>query len=250
MQRIERLVLFPGQLLAPPSGVPRVAGLERVPIETDEGKVEAWFLPAPSASGAARPAVVFAHGNGELIDEWAEPLEAYRRLGVSVLLPEYRGFGRSAGTPSEAAIASDFVRFYDELVKRSDVDAERIVFHGRSLGGGAVCALARTRAPAGLVLESTFTSVANVARGWGIPQFLVTNHFDSESVVRAFPHPILILHGRRDRVIPYAHAEALVRTAQRARLVSFDCDHNDMRRPSDGYWSEIEAYLRSVGVLV
>jgi fermentation-respiration switch protein FrsA (DUF1100 family) len=249
MQRLERLILFPGQLLGAPKGEPQVAGLERMSIESDEGQVEAWFLPALGPADARRPAVVFAHGNGELIDEWAEVLAPYRRMGIGLLLPEYRGYGRSAGTPSEAAITSDLVRFYDELAGRSDVDASKIVLHGRSLGGGAVCALARMRPAAGLVLESTFTSVANVARGWGVPRFLLTNHFDNETVVSSFSHPILILHGQRDRVIPYAHAQALARAARQAKLVTYDCDHNDMKRPHDGYWSEIEGYLKLVGVL-
>lgn len=248
MQRLERLMLFPGQLLRAPSGDPQVPGLERMSIESDEGAIEAWFLPPMPASGDRQPAVVFAHGNGELIDEWAEALAPYRHRGVGVLLPEYRGFGRSAGTPSETAIAADFVRFYDLLAARHDVDASKIVFHGRSLGGGAVCALAAKRPPVGLVLESTFTSVVDVARGWGVPRFLLTNHFDNETVVRSFPHPVLILHGRRDRVIPYSHAQGLARAAREAKLVTYDCDHNDMRRPSDGYWSEIDAYLKLVGV--
>jgi len=250
VQRLERLILFPGHLLGAPSAPPRdVSGLERLTIESSEGEVEAWFLPAYGVeSGDRRPAVVFAHGNGELIDEWAAPLEPYRKMGIGVLLPEYRGYGRSRGQPSEEAINEDFLRFYDGLTGRADVDPSKILLHGRSLGGGAACALARERPAAGLILESTFTSVVDIARGWHVPSFLLTNRFDNESVVRAFPHPVLILHGRRDRVVPYAHAEALERASPRAKLVTYECDHNDMRRTADGFWSEIASYLRTVGI--
>jgi fermentation-respiration switch protein FrsA (DUF1100 family) len=247
VQRLEQLILFPGHLLGAPSRLPEVGGLEKMSLLSPEGEVEAWFLPAFGARPEERrPAVIFAHGNGEIIDEWVHELEPYRALGVGVFLPEYRGYGRSAGTPSEAAITQDFVELYDRLVRRPDVDGARIVLHGRSLGGGAVCALAKQRAAAGLVLESTFTSVAAVARRWLIPPGIVTNRFDNEALVREFSGPVLVLHGRRDKVIPYSHGEALARVARQAKLVTYDCDHNDMKRTPDGYWREIEAYLQAV----
>src|SRR5688572_30832441 len=119
-----------------------IAGLERLHV----GPVEGWFLPAYGvAAGRPGPAVIFAHGNAEIIDPYALELEPYRRMGVSVLLPEFRGYGRSGGEPSEEGITDDFVAFHDLLAARPDVDPSRIVFHGRSLGGGVVCALAARR---------------------------------------------------------------------------------------------------------
>jgi fermentation-respiration switch protein FrsA (DUF1100 family) len=247
VQRLEQLILFPGHMLGAPSRFPDVRGLEKTTVTSSEGEVEAWFLPPfGEPSGAPRPAVVFAHGNGEIIDEWVHELEPYRALGIGVFLPEYRGYGRSAGTPSEAAIGRDFVEFYDGLVRRPDVDGARIVLHGRSLGGGVVCALAKQRPAAGLILESTFTSVGAVARRWLVPPGILTNRFDNEELVREFPHPVLVLHGRRDKVIPYSHGEALARMARQAKLVTYDCDHNDMKRQPDDYWREIETYLKTV----
>jgi uncharacterized protein len=224
-----------------------VRGRECITLSTPQGDVEGWFLPAfGAAPGERRPVVVFAHGNGEIIDQWADELEPYRALGVGVFLPEYRGYGRSRGTPSEAAIAEDFVSFYDAVALRPDVDDARIVLHGRSLGGGAACGLAKQRPAAGLILESTFTSVAAVARRWLVPPGILTNRFDNEMVVREFPHPVLVMHGRYDKVIPYSHGEALARMAQRAKLVTYECDHNDMLRGPDGYWREIATYLKTV----
>src|SRR5260221_6607706 len=146
MQKLEQMILLPGAMLGAPKSPPDIAGLERIVIRSSEGDVEAFFLPAFATSdGERKPAVVFAHGNGEIIDQWADVLEPYRAMGIGVLLPEYRGYGRSEGTPSEAAITQDFVEFYDGVVARADVDPSRIVLHGRSLGGGVVCALARHR---------------------------------------------------------------------------------------------------------
>jgi fermentation-respiration switch protein FrsA (DUF1100 family) len=219
-------------------------------VEASEGRVEAWFLRAfRNGNSARQPVVIFAHGNGELIDDWPHLLEPYRWMGMNVVLPEYRGYGHSGGLPGEAAIRNDFVAVYDHLLGRTDVDPTKIVLHGRSLGGGVVCALASLRPAAGLILESTFTSVPDVARRWLIPKPVLSNQFDNESVVRVFERPILIFHGERDRVVPYSHARQLQRTARSARLVTYNCDHNDLPRTQDGFWASIEAYLKEVGAL-
>jgi fermentation-respiration switch protein FrsA (DUF1100 family) len=242
---IARWVLFPRYLLrVKPNAEAGVRGLQKLSILIREGEVEAWFLPAHGAeTGRTAPLVIFAHGNGELIEDWPEMLDPYRRMGLHVLLPEYRGYGRSAGSPSEKAIVEDFVRFHDLACARPDVDPRRIVLHGRSLGGGVVCALAAQRRPAALVLESTFTSVPDVARKWRVPKSLISDRFDSASVVKSLDVPILIFHGTRDRVVPFAHGLGLSQCARRAKLVRYDCDHNDLPRRKDGFWSELTRFL-------
>jgi pimeloyl-ACP methyl ester carboxylesterase len=245
-----RWVLFPRSVLRPrlDAGA-SVRGLEKLSLSTREGPVEAWFLPADhDGSQPPAPVVVFAHGNGELIEDWPEALEPYRRMGLHVLLPEYRGYGNSAGSPSELAIVEDYIRFYDLVRGRVDVDATRIVLHGRSLGGGVVCALARERPAAALVLESTFTSVPDVAKKWFVPGRLIRDRFDSQAVVRALDVPILVVHGTCDRVVPYEHGVALARAGKRARLVSYECDHNDLPRKTDGFWTEIHRFLTEEGL--
>ena len=98
------------------AGEPDVEGLVRLRRDVDGGGVEAWVLPGRGASAERPgPAVIFAHGNGELIDHWPDVLSWYVRQGVTVLLPEYRGYGRSAGRPSERDITDDFVWFHDDL---------------------------------------------------------------------------------------------------------------------------------------
>lgn len=242
---LQRWMLFPRfACVALPNAGDGVDDLHRMWLHTDEGDVEAWFLPAPGASAERpAPAVVFAHGNAELIEYWPEQLEPYRRMGVSLFLPEYRGYGRSAGTPSERTITDDFVRFYDRLVERPEVDVSRIVFHGRSLGGGVVCQLAAHRRPAALILQSTFTSVADVARRWLVPRRFVLDPFDSLKVVRTLGVPTLLVHGRRDTLIPLSHAQALHRAAPGSRLVVYDADHNDCPPDWNPFWEEVRAFL-------
>src|SRR5262249_11765300 len=106
------------------------------------------------------------------------------------------------------------------------------------------CSLAKQRPAAGLILESTFTSVADIAKKWLVPASAIISRFESEPVVRSFPRPILIFHGRHDHTVPYSHAVHLQRAAQRATLVSYDCGHNDLPRTRDGFWAEVERYLR------
>lgn len=248
---MQRSMLFPARVVrAAPVALRLVHGVERWTVPVDGGEAEAFLLLGDGVSAAQPgPGVVFAHGNGELVDDWIEPLTAYQRLGVSVLLPEFPGYGRSAGTPSEAAIRDALVAAYDRLRTRPEVDPSRIVFHGRSVGGGAICALAKERRPAALILQSTFTSVRAMASKLLLPGFLVRDPFDNGAFVAGYDGPVFIAHGTHDSIIPFAHAEALAALAHRARFLSYDADHNDCPPSWSAYMQEVEAFLRETGLL-
>jgi len=244
--RIQRSLLYPRGFARPEERLlSRVPDLERWSLPIDGGSVEAVLLRAPG--DGPRPAVIHAHGNAELIEYWAGPLGRYRdHLGVHLLLVEYRGYGRSAGKPSETGITADFRAAYDRLIARDDVDESRIIGHGRSLGGGAIGTLAAGRALAGMVFESTFTSVPEVVP-W-VPPRLMPDRYDTRSVLRSFAGPSLIMHGTRDATIPYPHAERLAEAANDADLVRFVAGHNDI--PQDGrYWGAIDRLLKRAGAL-
>ena len=158
---IQRQILFPRSLIpSPPQPQGGLAGIEEIWLDTPVGKVEAWFLP-PDRKHSSRPApaVIFGHGNGELIDFWPQSFKRFSEIGIGLLLVEYPGYGRSAGSPSQKSITDAFVAAYDMLVTREDTDSARIIFFGRSLGGAAVCALTAHRPSAALVLMSAFTRV-------------------------------------------------------------------------------------------
>ena len=147
-------------------------------------------------------------------------------------------------------MAQDMRRFYDLLVARDDVDPSRIVFHGRSMGGGAVCALARQRKPAAMILMSTFTSIRGMARRYLVPGFLVRDPLDNLEVVRGLERPLLILHGERDSLVPHEHAVQLNQAAPSSRLISYPlADHNDCPPDWNDFWAEVEPFLRGAGVL-
>jgi fermentation-respiration switch protein FrsA (DUF1100 family) len=228
---LQRKMIFPGTDL--PASEPRgleEAGAEQVWLHNEEGKVEAWFLPGEGVSAQKPgPAVIIAHGNGELIDGWLTGTAGrYRQAGVSVLLPEYRGYGRSEGTPTQEHITRDFVRFYDELAARPEVDEARIAFHGFSLGGAVLSSLAKKRAPAALILQSTFTCVLDMAPGLPVPAFLISDPFDTLSVVEALDVPTLVVHGEADRVIPVDHGKRLAKAGPNAELVLHSGGHHLM----------------------
>jgi fermentation-respiration switch protein FrsA (DUF1100 family) len=251
MLALQRQILFPRDMCVPRADAgAAVPGVERWSLQVEDGTVDVWFLPGDGVSASAPgPLVVFAHGNAELIDDWPEMLERYRRLGVSVLLPEYRGYGRSAGAPSQEAIVADFERAYDLAIARDDVDAERVVLHGRSLGGGVACALALRRPAAAIVLQSTFTGVADLALAFGVPRFMVRDPFDNLAALRGLEVPVLIVHGTRDGLIPVDHARALAGAAHDAKLVLVDADHNDCPPDWGAFWREVEGFLREKTVL-
>lgn len=248
---IQRALIFPRSAVAVPSGSEAAFGpVRKHEIEIPGGRVECWFLPGEGASGEAPgPAAIFAHGNAELIDHQAAVADGYRALGVGVLLCEYRGYGRSDGSPSEAGIVRDFTAAYDWLASQPEVDPGRIVFHGRSLGAGVVCSLSRVRRPAAMVLQAPFLSVASMAARMLVPPFLVRDPFDNRAALDAYEGPVLIHHGVFDEVVPVRHGRALAKAARNARLLELRCGHNDYPVRSPEIWAGIEEFLREHGIL-
>ncbi|MBW1744375.1 MAG: alpha/beta hydrolase [Deltaproteobacteria bacterium] len=247
----QRQLLFPRHQIERPSGVPQNGpNLERLWLDTSQGKVEAWFLP-PALHDPAKPApaIIFAHGNAELIDFWPQELRSFSSHGMGLLLVEYPGYGRSEGTPSQESISETLVVAYDTLVAREDVDPSRIVLFGRSLGGGAVLALADRRPSAALIVTSTFTSIKSFATKFLVPGFLVKDPFDNLTSIKSYSSPVLIVHGRHDSLIPYKHGVALYQAAPHAEMVTYDCSHNDCPPSWKILWQDVERFLRNVGII-
>lgn len=245
---MQRQIIFPGtRFPVDEDARPIREHSERMWLEIEGGRVEAWYYPAPTVSkDDPGPAVMLAHGNGEFIENWADGIQDYLNMGVSVLLPEYRGYGRSDGEPSQQAITEDFARFREKLESRPEVDPERIVYHGFSLGGATLSSLADERPPVAMVLQSTFTRVVDMV-SLPVPEAIVRDPFDTISVVREADYPILVVHGRSDSVVPYEHGERLHEAAANSRMISHDGGHHQMVERSQ-YWREIDSLLGRAGV--
>ena len=242
---LQRSILFPRNQIPYPSGTGiAIPGLEKTWLDTEFGKIETWYLP-PLSGPQSRPApvVIFGHGNGELIDYWPEALQNFNRMGIGLLLVEYPGYGRSSGTPSQKSITGTFVAAYDALSSREDVDPSRIILFGRSLGGGAVCALARQRPSAALILMSAFTSVQSMAAKFLAPKFLIRDPFNNLEIIKDYKGPVMVIHGQDDSIIPFAHGASLHRAAKNSRLITYESGHNDCPPDWNQFWKDITLFL-------
>jgi len=216
-------------------------------LEPSFGRVEAWYFVAGGEGNG--PTVVFGHGNGELIDDWGDAMDALRTRGVNVLLVEFPGYGFSEGKPSRASLRETFDAAYDWLVEDAKVDPRRIVAYGRSVGGGPIADLARDRPAAALVLQSTFTSTVAMARAMFLPGFLVRDRFDNRRAVAEFAGPVLVMHGIHDDVIPFAHAEGLVSAREGLHVDVIDCAHNDCASQWPHIMTTLTGFLRTHGLM-
>lgn len=219
----------------------------------EDGEVEAMLLLAPNATAETpAPLVVFCHGNGETIDFLTDDVQGYHDMGVSVLLPEYRGYGRSAGKPTQDGIVDDVTHFTKQAVENPAVDADRLIYHGRSLGGGVATAVAMNHRPAAIILQSTFVSMASMSKTYFVPQFLVKHPFRNDLNIETLKGvKLLIAHGTVDPVIPFTHFEQLTAIRPDAKTITFKCDHNGF--PGIGndqaYWDAIAAMLTDANLI-
>lgn len=239
----QREQIFPGQYTVVAPEPPKAFRMEAFRIPTSSGEVDAFYLP-PFDTRTPFPALIFGHGNGDVIDHWIEGLDEFRRLGLGVMLVEYPGYGRSDGSPSEAAIREAMLGAYDRLASLPGVDPKMIIGYGQSLGGGAICTLAARRPLAALILHSTFTSLRPFASQFFMPSFLIRDPFDNAQTVRAFEGPVLVLHGRQDELIPLSHGEELARIARAGRLLTYECGHLCWEPERFPFVADITSFLR------
>jgi len=253
---LQRAILYPGQArAAAPDAILRHPRYEQIWLETQFGPVEAWYQPARGRTAAATaatgtPAILFAHGNGELIDDWPDALAPFADMGAGLMLVEFPNFGRSAGTASQANVEHAMRAAIEALSARPDVDPGRIVLYGRSLGGGAVSTLLDHHPPAALILQSTFTSVVDMAwQTFKMPSFLVRDPYRSLDALERYDGPVLVIHGDRDTLIPPSHGAALAAASRRAELITYECGHNDCPPNWPRFFRDIESFLLRAGVL-
>lgn len=245
---MQNALIYPGTGNRVDSVTPRPDGAEVFHMATSAGKVEALFLPA-AADATQHPAVIFAHGNGEVIDYWLAALHGFQERGMGVLLVEYPGYGRSTGSPSEQSIRTAMDAAYDRLAANSKVDPQRIFGFGQSLGGGAVCLLARDRPLRALILQSTFTSLDVFAASYWAPGFLLHDHFDNLSVAKRFQGPMLVIHGRDDRLIPWKQGLQLASASGHATFRLYDCGHGCWDPERLPFWHDVVPVLLEAGIL-
>lgn len=215
---------------------------EEVWLEPAEGeRTHAWWMPVEEMRGA----VLFSHGNAGTMADRLDFAANLRDLGVGVFFYDYGGYGNSSGRPSEARCYDDIRAAWQWLTEEKDLAPGGIVLMGRSLGGGPTIQLATEVAPAGVIVESSFTSIPDVAAEtfWFLPvRRLVRHRMDNAAKIGAIEAPILILHSPGDHIIPYRHGERLYQAAtEPKRFHEMRGGHND------GWYLSYPEYGRTLG---
>ena len=229
----ESLIYFP---VAYPEGDWNPAGLEFEDAwfqAADGTRLHGWYVP----KAGARAAVLFCHGNGGNITHRIDSIEMlHRQSGVSVLIFDYRGYGRSEGKPSEAGVLADARAARDWLAAREKIPAARVVLMGESLGGAVAVDLAARDGARALVLESTFSSLPDVA-AYHYPllpvRWLMRTRFDSVGKIGDYHGPLLMAHGDADTIVPLRFGRRLFEAANQPKrlIVLPGHDHNDLMPP-------------------
>ena len=246
---LQTSLIYPGTRTEVAATPPFVPGLEVIHLASSAGVTEALFLPPTTTGPGPHPAMIVTHGNGEVIDFWVTSLDGFRERGIGVLLVEYPGYGRSGGTPSESSIRATLGAAYDHLAADPRVDGQRVFGFGWSLGGGAICLLARDRPLRALILQSTFPSLAEFAARFWAPAFLLHDRYDNVLALRSFPGPTLVIHGRGDLLIPWRSGERLAASAKRATFRLYECGHGCWGPDRNSFWEDAEALLELAGIL-
>jgi uncharacterized protein len=222
---------------------PAPGGIERASLDAAASEVGARPIDLEAADGTGlyawhlvsrgRRLVLFLHGNGDVITSYVPLYRLLNRNGWDVLALAYRGYPGSEGTPSEAGLGLDAQAAWDWAVARGRYRPEAVVVHGRSLGGGVAAILVQGEAnPAAMVLESTFTSVrdlaARIAPIYPV-DLLLDSPFDTYSRAPTLGVPVLLLHSRADRTIPPDLGGRSLRNviAEVEYEEVADLDHND-----------------------
>lgn len=232
---------------------PKAAGLtfEEVRFPAADGvRLHGWYLPGKTG----RPVLLFAHGNAGNISHRIDNLAHFHRLGLSVFIFDYREYGKSEGQISEAGSYED-IRGALAWLRGKGWRPKQMLYFGRSLGAAVALQLALEEPPAGLVLESAFTSVARM--GWHhqpityalLGWWALSSRYDNLEKIGQLQCPLLLFQGTRDTIVPPKMAQQLFNRAPEPKTLYMipDAGHNNTYdvggRP---YWEQWRIFLNSL----
>lgn len=209
----------------------------RIPFEerwltaTDDARLHALYFKA----AAPRGVLVYYHGNAGSLRRWGRFASRFTALGYDVLMPDPRGYGKSRGRSSQAALIADAVLWYDSL--HDGWKEEDIVLYGRSLGSALATPVAAQRSPRMLLLETPFANLIDVAHSY-LPilpyKWLLRYPFRNDEAIAGVRCPVYIFHGRRDPVVPYTSAlrlyASIPSTVEREIFTFAKGHHSDLDR--------------------
>ncbi|MDR1138089.1 MAG: lysophospholipase [Synergistaceae bacterium] len=200
---------------------------EDVTLTASDGvKINGWYVPAPKPRGT----LLFFHGNAGNISHRLDSIDIFNNLGFSVFIVDYRGYGKSEGRPSIPGVTEDAIAAWKYLTVEREISPDRIVVFGRSVGGAVAMQLMRHAKPRALILESTFSSLPEMARlSFLIPvaRFIIGDVFNSAEIASDLTVPVLCLHSPDDNIVPYRLGRRLYESvASEKTFVELHGDHN------------------------
>lgn len=227
-------MFFPSRDVATIPGL----GAEDVAMETQDGeRLHGWWI---RSTGPPRGHVLFCHGNAGNITSRGAYARLLSTAGFDVLLFDYRGYGRSSGRPTEAGSYRDARAALGQLQARTGVRPERTLYLGESLGAAVALRLSLEAPPAGLVLQSAFTSVRDMAREVLplVPRSLVPDAYPSLRLIPRLTSPLLVLHGERDDIVGVTHGRRLYAAARGSKRLEVlaRAGHNDLLALAADEW--------------
>ncbi|MBX3373692.1 MAG: alpha/beta hydrolase [Phycisphaeraceae bacterium] len=250
---LQEFVIYPGTWTRRvPVSAPAGAQVLATDVAGPDRPVVAWLFhpPARGADGPSAPVplVVYFHGNAELIGDHLDLAQSLTARGFAVLLPEYRGYGGCGGSPGQRELREDAQAFIDLAVAGGGVDPDRIVYIGRSLGGGIAADLAAARPPAALVLEQTFASVRAMALRALAPPFLIRHPYETDRTLPAYEGPVLLVCGSEDHIVPPGHMHRLRELRPDALWLEVPITHFDLPRRThpEAYWKMFDALTEGI----
>lgn len=228
---IENRLLFPVPRLVPEQWKPEELQFEEVRFSSADGtSLHGWYVDHPRP----RAHILYCHGNGVDVSDLDGLLKKVSEgLEVAIFAFDYRGYGHSEGSPHERGVLADGDAAQRWLSHRAGIAPDQLVLMGRSLGGAVAIDLAARNGARGLIVESTFTNIPDVAARlfwWAPVRWFVRSRFDSLSKLSRYPGPLLLSHGTADQLIPIADAQRLFAAAPGPNKQFFplpDADHND-----------------------
>ncbi len=208
-----------------------------IPLKKNQS-IHGWYIePTDTINSNSDKVILFCHGNAGNISHRLPTLQFLNSIGFKTLIFDYRGYGQSKGELSEESVYQDAEYFYNWLINNKNIKPENIVIFGRSLGGAVAIDLALKVACHSLIIESSFTSAADMGKKifpFFPIKYILKYKFDSISKVEKLKRPILIIHSPDDDIIPYEMGEKLYEKAsQPKRFLKISGLHNDLSYLND-----------------
>lgn len=246
VRSLDELLLF--QPTKYPKGDWEPAGLKFADVwmtSRDGTQIHGWYCPAENSKAV----VLYCHGNGGNLSGRASTLQFLQeKMSVSVLIFDYRGYGRSEGKATVSGAIADAAVARTELAKLANVNESDIVLMGRSLGGALAIQLAADASPRGLIVESSFSSLREVAAEHfpKLAWLVAKNKLNSAQAITEVHCPLLQCHGDADRVISYESGRKLFAAAKHPKhfVTLPEIGHND--RPTRAYYGAMSDYLNAL----